>query len=366
MIVGRAWSLSARANASRRSARSCPPRSRIAGDELGVLEVGDDAPDVVRGRAVARQALAQLRGRAAQQSLVLGVGHRVDALAQRLAAVAREQLAEQAPVLHRDRLPAGGLEHRADATGGDVGHDPVERLPVEVDDPQHLAEARDDRIDERLPDRALVELGIAQQRDVAPALGDLEVAGDVAVGERAPERRGGPDPHGAGREVDGVGVLRAARVALQATERAQLGQVRGVEPAEEVVDRVQDGRGMRLHRDAVGRPEMLEVERRHDADHRGRRGLMAADLHARGRGADAVGVVHDARREPEHAALHRVEHVERVRGWGRRDQRVHRSSLHNLPLRRLQDATDRHFEPFSLTILACLTWTTSTTPSSGC
>ena len=50
--------------------------------------------------------------------------------------------------------------------GGDVGHDAVERLAVEVDDPQHLAEPRDDRVDERLPDRALVELGVAEQRDL--------------------------------------------------------------------------------------------------------------------------------------------------------------------------------------------------------
>ena len=51
----------------------------------------------------------------------------------------------------------------ADPAGGDVGHDAVERLAVEVDDPQHLAEARDHRVDERLPDRALVELGVAER-----------------------------------------------------------------------------------------------------------------------------------------------------------------------------------------------------------
>ena len=141
----------------------------------------------------------------------------------------------------------------------------------------------DDRVDERLPDRALVELGVADQRDLAPALRHVEVAGDVAVRERAPDRRGRADADRAGREVDGVGVLGAARVALQAAELAQRRQVASVEAAEQVVDRVQDRRGVRLDRDAVGRAQVREVQRRHDADHRRRRGLVAADLHARRR-----------------------------------------------------------------------------------
>ncbi len=63
------------------------------------------------------------------------------------------------------------------------------------------------------------------QRDLATAARHLEVAGDVAVRERAPDRRGRADADRAGREVDRVGVLRAARIALQPAERAQLGQV---------------------------------------------------------------------------------------------------------------------------------------------
>ena len=59
----------------------------------------------------------------------------------------------------------------ADAADRDIRHDPVERLPVDVDDPQHLAELRDQRVDDRLPDRALVELGVADERDLAPPRG---------------------------------------------------------------------------------------------------------------------------------------------------------------------------------------------------
>ena len=89
----------------------------------------------------------------------------------------------------------------------------------------------DHRVDERLPDRALVELGVADERDLAPALRHVEVPGDVAVGDRAPERRGGADADRARREVDGAGVLGPARVALQPAELAQRRQVAAVERA---------------------------------------------------------------------------------------------------------------------------------------
>ena len=226
-----------RRNASSRSARSCPPRSATAASDLGVVEIADEALDVAPPAALAREPLAQLAGRAAQQPLVLLVAHRVDPLAQRRAAVALEQLAQPPPVLDGDRLPARRLEHAEQAADGHVGHDAVERLPVEVDDPQHLAEPRDHGIDERLPDRALVELGVADERDLAAALRHVEVPGDVALRDRAPERRGRADPDGARREVDDARILGPARVALQSAELAQPRQVAPVERAEQVVDR---------------------------------------------------------------------------------------------------------------------------------
>ncbi len=89
---------------------------------------------------VAGQPLAQLGGRAAQQPLVLGVGHLVDPAPQRGAAGPGEQLLQQPPVLHGEHLPARGVEHALQPGGADVGHDPVEGLPVQVDDPDDLAE----------------------------------------------------------------------------------------------------------------------------------------------------------------------------------------------------------------------------------
>ena len=111
-----------------------------------------------------------------------------------------------------------------------------------------------------------------------PPRGHVEVPGDVAMGQRAPDRRGGPDPDAPGRVVDGVGVLRAARIGLKAAVLAQARQVRRVQAAEQEVDRVQDRRGVRLDRHAVGRLEVREPQRGHERDHRRARGLVAADL----------------------------------------------------------------------------------------
>ena len=295
---------------------SWPARSRIARVSSSSSRSETSRATLREPATRAGQALAQLGRRGAQQPLVLLVGHLVDAPPQRLAALALVQLAQQAAVLDRDRVPAGRLEHVADPPGGDVGDDPVERLPVEVDDPEHLAQVRDDRVHDRLPAGALVELGVADQGDGAAAARNLEVAGDVAVRERAPDRRGGTDAHGARGEVRRHRVLQPARVRLQPAERAQLGQVAAVEVAQQVLDRVQHGRRVRLDRDAVRTAQVLEPERGHDRHHRGRRGLMAAHLHPRGRlRANPVGVVDDARREPQDASLDRLQRrdVRRVR-----------------------------------------------------
>ena len=197
-----------------------------------------------------------------------------------------------------------------EAPGRDVGDDAVQRLAVEVDDPQHLAQPRHHRVDDRLPDGALVELGVAQQRDLAPAARDVEVPGDVAMGHRAPDRRGGPDPDAPGRVVDGVGVLRAAGIGLKAAVLAQPRQVGRVQAPEQEVDRVQDRRGVRLDRHAVGRLEVREPQRGHERDHRRARGLVAAHLDPARVQPHAVGVVDDGGGQPQDAALDRVEDVE--------------------------------------------------------
>ena len=178
--------------------------------------------------------------------------------------------AQQRAVLDHHRVPAGGLEHRGQPAGGDVGDDAVERLAVEVDDPHHLAQARHHRVGDRLPAGALVELGVADQRDLAAAAGDVEVPGDVAVRERAPDRRGGAEADAAGGVVDRVGVLRAARIGLQAAELAQRRQVlrRSRRPSRWLMAcRTGLACGFTLTRS--GASSTREVQRGHQAHHRG-------------------------------------------------------------------------------------------------
>ena len=229
------------------------------------------------------------------------------------------QALQPRPVLDHLDVPAGRLEHRRQPAGRDVRHHAVERLAVEVDDPHHLAELGHHRVGDRLPDRALVQLGVADQRDLAAADRHVEVAGHVAVRERAPDRRRRADADRAGRVVDRVGVLRARRVGLQPAELAQRRQVLAVEPAQQVVDRVQDRRRVRLHAHPVGRLEDREPQRGHHRHHRRARGLVAADLHAGRVRPHPVGVVHDRGRQPQHALLHAVERGEVELRWSGRD-----------------------------------------------
>ena len=277
------------------------------GAHLRVAELGDQARDCPPPGARAGQPLAQLARVAAQQPLVLLVRHLVDPPPQIAAAVAPEQLAQPRAVLDRHRLPAGGLEHRQQAADRHVRHDAVERLPVEVDDPEHLSELCDDRVADRLPDGSLVQLGVAEQGDLAAAAWNVEVPRDVAVGERAPDHLGRPDADRARGVVDRVGVLGPRRIALQPAEVAQPLEERAVELAEQVVDRVQDGGRVRFDRDAVGRPQVREPERGHQRHHRGARRLVSADLDSGRALPHPVRVVDDRGREPEHASLDRLQ-----------------------------------------------------------
>ena len=249
------------------------------GHQLLIVDIGEHVPDVGAVRPFG-EPLADLGRRGPQHPLILLVGHGVDAPAQRGPAVALVQLGQAAPVLDRDHVPAGRLEHRRQPSRRDVGHHAIKRLAVEVDDPQDLPELGHQRVYQRLPARAFVELGVADQRDLAPAPRDLEVPGHVAVRHCAPDRRRGPDPDRAGGEIGGNRVLEPAGIALQAAELAQGGEVALVQVPEQVLDRVQDGGGVGLDRDPVGVAQVLEVERGHDRDHGGRGGLVAAHLHS--------------------------------------------------------------------------------------
>ena len=272
-----------------------------------------------------------------EQLLVLLVRHLVDPRSQKLTAGLRERGAQLAPVLQLDHAPARTVEAALERLGADHRHDAVERLAVEVDDPDRLLQPARRRVEDRLPDVALVELGVADQRDEAAAgPAELAVVVHVALHQRTEQRRGGAEPDRPGRVVDGDRILRPARVGLQAAEVAKRAQVRLVEPAQQVLEGVQHGRCVRLHADAVVALQLREPERRHDRDEARGRGLVPADLDRVERWPLAVRVVDHAHREPEDALLDAPERVlgERWR-WGSpqdrglvhgRDQSIARSS----------------------------------------
>jgi hypothetical protein len=92
---------------------------------------------------------------------------------------------------------------------------------------------------------------------------------------------------------------------LRAFEAAKLFQLVAGLMSEQILDGVKHRARMRLHRNAIFRPQHREIQRRHDGRERGRGRLMAADLQAIGTGPDVIGVVDGPRRQPEHLACQR-------------------------------------------------------------
>ena len=139
--------------------------------------------------------------------------------------------------------------------GPRVGHDAVEALAIDVDDPQHVAEPPHDLLAQRLPDVALVQLGVADHHDEALGRGAAAVIEQIARGQAA--ERGGDraQPHRAGRQIDHARVLAPARIGLQTAEGPERLQIVDAETAAQVLDRVERGRGVRLDRDDVGRAQ---------------------------------------------------------------------------------------------------------------
>jgi hypothetical protein len=162
-------------------------------------------------------------------------------------------------------------------------------------------------LQQRLEDVALVHLGVADQRDHPPLGPVLHPAMrlDVVLHQRGEQRLRDAEADRAGGEIDVVDILGARRIGLRALEAAEIFQlVAGLVP-EQILDGVKHRAGMRLHRDAVLRPQHREIQRRHDRGERGRRGLMAADLQAVGIGPDVIGVMDGPRRQPQHFARQR-------------------------------------------------------------
>ena len=170
----------------------------------------------VRFRRTLEEAAPGLRARLADEDLVLLVGHVVDPPTQDLAARPGEDGLQPAAVFRLEDLPAGRREHSLEAADPDPGHHPVEALAVDVDDDRDVAEAAQGILVRRLPDVALVELGVADEGDEATLQpGQARVRAvelQIAIGERCEERRNCAQPDRAGREVDPIWILRPGRV----------------------------------------------------------------------------------------------------------------------------------------------------------
>ena len=272
--------------------------------ENQIVEVTDERGDRRGIGTVAGQPISQFGRRAPQQPLILGIGHVEDATPQGVTTGTREQVLEQPTEPHGDDLPACRVEHLLEATRGDVRHHSVEGLPVEVDNPDDLAQLTDARIDDGFPHGTLVELGVSDERILPSAKPTRGVCGKCGVDEAArhcaPNRCRRTDTHRSRRVVDGIGILGARRVGLQTTVRAQRRQILLVQLTEKVVDGVQHRRRVRLDRHSVACFELLEPQRGHDGDHRRARRLMTAHLETRRIGPDSVGVVDHRRRQPQH------------------------------------------------------------------
>ena len=128
------------------------------------------------------------------------VGAVVDPLLEALSAGLGERALQQLAVLDEDDLPAEVLEQAGHLHEQAVGHHRVEALAVVVDHPPAVLQPVLPVFEQRLVDIALVDLGIAHERDHAalgpvraPALG-VHVVLHEAGKTRARRRRGPPSP----------------------------------------------------------------------------------------------------------------------------------------------------------------------------
>jgi len=95
------------------------------------------------------------------------IGAGVDPLAQMMAVGPGKRRRQESPVFQGDDAPAHHLEHRVDAPEQPIRDDGVEALAVVVDHPPEVADIVLPAFEEGFEDVALVEFGIAGQRNHA-------------------------------------------------------------------------------------------------------------------------------------------------------------------------------------------------------
>ena len=234
--------------------------------EFRVAALLDQARDGTLVAEIVDQALAPCRAALERQRGVELVRAVVDPVAQPLAAGLGEGGLLQRAVFQDHHVPAEIGEDRLELVPEALANDRVERLPVIVDDPPAVAQPVLPAFDQRFVDIALVHLGIADERDHAALRTVLHPAAGahIVLHQRGKERLGDAEADRAGGEVDIVDVLGARGIALRTLERSELLQLRPGLIARQILDGVEDRRGMRLDRYAILGPQGREIERRHD------------------------------------------------------------------------------------------------------
>jgi hypothetical protein len=225
----------------------------------------------------------------------------VDPLPQPLAAGLLEGGLLQRAVFDDHHVPAEIPEQLLVALPQSFAHDGVETLPVVVDDPPAIAQTLLPAFEQRFEDVALVEFSVADQRDHAP-FGPAQTPGmraHIVLHQRGEQSLRHTQADRTGGEIDVVGILGARGIALRTLVAAECFEPFARLLAEQVLDGVEDRRGMRFHRHAVLWPQHGKIERRHDGGERGARCLMAADLQPIAILAQMIGVMDGPAREPE-------------------------------------------------------------------
>ena len=221
---------------------------------------------------VGHQARAPRRSALEHQRGVELVRARVDPFSQRLAARLAERSALERSVLQDHDVPAKVPEQLLVTLPEPLAYDGIEALPVVVDHPPAIAQPLFPALQQRFENVALVELGIAGERDhaaLAPARAPAMRA-DIVLHERGEERLSDAKADRSGGKVDIVGVLGPRRIGLGAAIAAEVFESFLRLLSEQVLDRVVGRRRMRLDRNTVFGPEHAEIERRKDRDERSR------------------------------------------------------------------------------------------------
>ncbi len=72
-------------------------------------------------------------------------------------------LLQPVTVFRLDDVPARRVEECLQPSGANARHDPVKALPVQVDDPEHVAEPAERLLGHGLPDVPFVQFGITDK-----------------------------------------------------------------------------------------------------------------------------------------------------------------------------------------------------------